>query len=88
MCHVSASYKGIFLTPCTYPTLSISPDTAGGHTWDYRLQVTDEYQYTDYSSLVGGKLMMGVEEFSHPVAGLLWGSCLHPIPMRVSHHSL
>jgi len=68
--------------------MSLALSTTGGHTWDYRLQVTDEYQYTDYSSLVGGKLMIGVEEFSHPVAGLLWGSCLHPIPMRVTHHSL
>ena len=47
------------------------------------MQVADEYQYTDYSSLVGGKLLREVEEFDHPVAGLLWGSCMHPVPMRV-----
>jgi len=63
--------------------MSIALSTTGGDSWEYRLRVTDEYQYTDYSSLVGGELIRGVEEFRHPVAGLLWGSCLHPIPMRV-----
>merc|ERR1711936_83789 len=63
--------------------MSIALSLTGGHDWTYRLQVTDEYQYTDYSSLVGGQLLREVEEFEHPVAGLLWGSCEHPIPMRV-----
>ena len=33
-------------------------------------------------SLVGGELARGPPA-PHPVAGLLWSSCLHPIPMRV-----
>jgi len=63
--------------------MSIALSLTGGLDWQYRVQVADEYQYTDYSSLVGGKLLREVEEFDHPVAGLLWGSCMHPVPMRV-----
>ena len=44
--------------------------------------MTDEYQYMDYSSLVMGQLIRGPLAYN-PVAGLLWGSCLHPIPLRV-----
>ena len=49
----------------------------------FRLQVTDEYQYTDYSSLVPGELLVSPPGSQWPVAGLLWSSCQHPIPMRV-----
>ena len=49
----------------------------------FRMQITDEYQYTDYSSLVNGELLVRDPGAQWPVAGLLWGSCLHPIPMRV-----
>lgn len=62
--------------------LSLALSLSGGERWDYRKQITDEYQYTDYSSLVAGPLIRGPSS-EFPVAGLLWGSCLHPIPMRV-----
>ena len=66
----------------TRSNLSIALSEDGGHSWQHRVQVTDEFQYTDYSSLVNGPLITpGDDQF--PVAGLLWGSCLHPIPMRV-----
>jgi len=62
--------------------LSLALSLSGGEHWDYRKQITDEFQYTDYSSLVAGPLIRGPPS-DFPVAGLLWGSCLHPIPMRV-----
>ena len=62
--------------------LSLALSLSGGQDWAYRLQITDEFQYTDYSSLVGGALQRGPPS-DFPVAGLLWSSCLHPIPMRV-----
>ena len=37
--------------------LSLALSLSGGHQWDYRLQITDEFQYTDYSSLVNGALI-------------------------------
>ena len=77
-------YTAFSNPPMSYAraNMSIALSTNGGRTWDYRLKVTDEYQYTDYSSLVNGELIRG-EASTNPVAGLLWGSCRHPIPMRV-----
>lgn len=77
-------YTAFSNPPMSYAraNMSIALSTDGGRTWDYRLKVTDEYQYTDYSSLVNGELIRG-EASTNPMAGLLWGSCLHPIPMRV-----
>ena len=63
--------------------LSLALSLSGGQHWDYRLQITDEFQYTDYSSLVNGQLIKSEPGSEFPVAGLLWGSCQHPIPMRV-----
>ena len=37
--------------------LSLALSLSGGHQWDYRLKITDEFQYTDYSSLVNGALI-------------------------------
>ena len=79
-------YTAFSNPPMSYAraNMSIALSTNGGRTWDYRLKVTDEYQYTDYSSLVNGDLIRGRKASeAYPTAGLLWGSCLHPIPMRV-----
>jgi len=88
ICEGSMSKIGDYLVfsnpPMSYAraNLSLAISLTGGHTWDYRIQVTDEFQYTDYSSLANGALKLpGDSQF--PVAGLLWGSCQHPIPMRV-----
>ena len=77
-------YTAFSNPPMSYArsNLSIALSSDGGHMWDYRVKITDEYQYTDYSSLVDGELIVN-DDSNYPVAGLLWGSCLHPIPMRV-----
>ena len=65
--------------------LSIALSLNGGYDWDYRVQITDEYEYTDYSSLVTGSLIRAPpsnQTENVPTAGLLWSSCMHPIPMR------
>ena len=54
-------YTAFSNPPMSYAraNMSIALSTNGGRTWDYRLKVTDEYQYTDYSSLVNGELIRG-----------------------------
>ena len=38
----------------------------------FRIRVTDEYQYTDYSSLASGQLLRGVSGLQYAVSGILW----------------
>ena len=77
-------YTAFSNPPMSYAraNMSIALSLTGGQDWQYRLRVADEYQYTDYSSLLNGPVIRNVSS-QWPVAGLLWGSCLHPIPMRV-----
>ena len=54
--------------------LSIALSLSGGKNWDYRLQVTDEFQYTDYSSLVNGELIRGNrnQTSENPIGCFMW----------------
>ena len=69
-------YTAFSNPPMSYAraNLSIALSLSGGKNWDYRLQVTDEFQYTEYSSLVTGELIRGNgnQTYENPIGCFMW----------------